>query len=146
MFVCGLVSFLIAHLLYIRAFLSQKLSFKQIVPVGAGCLLYFVFILAILLPYVEAGLLVPVIIYGCAICTMLYLAIIRFFSEESIEYNSGLNGLVGSIFFVLSDSILAVDKFRAPIENAKTMVMVTYYLGQTFIGAATSHVSERKAA
>jgi uncharacterized membrane protein YhhN len=34
------------------------------------------------------------------------------------------------MLFVISDSLLSWDRFVAPITNARTIVMVTYHLGQ----------------
>ena len=38
--------------------------------------------------------------------------------------------LVGAIFFLLSDNILAADMFIKPIPAAAISIMITYYLAQ----------------
>ena len=64
-------------------------------------------------------------------------ALTRGFSyNTSISNKSKLFAIVGAIFFLISDTILAINKFNSPIKYGKTYVMITYYLGQTFIGAS----------
>jgi uncharacterized membrane protein YhhN len=135
-FIFGLLSFLVAHVLYIGAFMLSNLSFSQapwvLMLVGA----YYFGIMYVLLPNMEKDLVVPVMVYGGAISTMLFLSIMRFFSTSSCRTGSRVCSLVGSLFFVVSDSILAINKFSYPFPEAHTIIMITYYLGQTFIGAS----------
>lgn len=49
---------------------------------------------------------------------------------------SKICSLFGSLIFMVSDSILAFDKFYAKINNAKLWIMITYYAGQILIGAS----------
>jgi len=51
-------------------------------------------------------------------------------------------GMVGALSFIVSDSILAVNKFVVPIPLAKPLVMVTYYLGQHFIAKTQGSESQ----
>jgi uncharacterized membrane protein YhhN len=39
----------------------------------------------------------------------------------------------GSVLFMLSDTLLAVDKFVSPLPVAGLWVLATYYLAQGFI-------------
>lgn len=136
-FVGGLLSFLIAHVMYINAFVTDKLCYDRLYYVSLFVLTYMVTIMILLLPGVETGLIVPVIVYGVVISGMLFLGVLRFFSTSTINTSSRVCGLIGSIVFVISDSILAFNKFRTPFENAHTYVMITYYAGQAFIAAST---------
>ena len=47
---------------------------------------------------------------------------------------------LGSVLFVISDSIIAIDKFYTPVANAQTAIMVTYYVAQ--FGIALSVVEQ----
>ena len=38
--------------------------------------------------------------------------------------------LIGAFFFVISDSILAINKFQEPINNAAILIMSTYLAAQ----------------
>ncbi|MBK2126060.1 lysoplasmalogenase family protein, partial [Fangia hongkongensis] len=72
-----------------------------------------------------------VAIYILIISIMGYLAINAFIgrsqSTESLIF-------AGAILFMLSDSILAWDKFKMPMKQATLWIMSTYYLAQWLIG------------
>eukprot|EP00600_Ochromonadales_sp_CCMP1393_P000437 CAMPEP_0174984826 /NCGR_PEP_ID=MMETSP0004_2-20121128/17963_1 /TAXON_ID=420556 /ORGANISM="Ochromonas sp., Strain CCMP1393" /LENGTH=226 /DNA_ID=CAMNT_0016237329 /DNA_START=27 /DNA_END=707 /DNA_ORIENTATION=- len=136
-FIGGLIAFLIGHVLYVTAFLSADIHFQKAKIVSIFLALYFIVFAAILLPHVESILIGPVLLYMATICAMIFLAFMRYFSIAVASKASRLNALIGSIFFVISDSILAYNKFAQPIENAKTIVMITYYTAQTFLAAST---------
>jgi uncharacterized membrane protein YhhN len=143
LFIFGLLAFLVAHLLYIRAFIQSHLDYKHatalMVPVAA----FYFTINTILLPNMESGLVIPVLIYGLAISTMALLAILRFLSDSTCGTLSRYCSLIGSLVFVISDSILAINKFARPIPDAHFFVMITYYFGQTYLAA--SAISPRRA-
>ena len=71
---------------------------------------------------------IPVIIYALVISTMLLVAIKGYFTWNS---KSGKLLLIGAVFFVLSDSILAINKFYVPIYLSSFWIMSTY-LGAQF--------------
>jgi len=39
----------------------------------------------------------------------------------------------GALLFFISDTVLALNKFVAPIPNGRVIVMITYHLGQILI-------------
>ncbi|MGB3713941.1 MAG: lysoplasmalogenase family protein, partial [Candidatus Promineifilaceae bacterium] len=43
----------------------------------------------------------------------------------------------GAIFFVISDTALAFNRFNAPIAQASLIVLATYYLAQWLIALST---------
>jgi len=140
-FIGGLLSFLAAHVLYIWAYLPSAFPNLQAVPLGIVHLFYFGWLMSVLLPVLQSELVIPVVVYGTAICFMSYLGTGRFFAKKmqdndekqtSFSY-SYLCSLFGTLFFVASDSILALDRFKAPIVRGKQLVMITYYTGQTLI-------------
>eukprot|EP01033_Poteriospumella_lacustris_P004543 gene4543-3248_t len=45
-------------------------------------------------------------------------------------------GLLGSLAFVTSDTILSFNTFYMDIKNSGILIMVTYYLGQLLIAAS----------
>jgi len=130
-FLSGLVSFLIAHIFYIiffnaiRSSEKQKLRILLLIPV----VLYYAALVSVLFPYLKE-MLVPVLIYGMVISLMLWLALHMQYVE-----NPGAGRLMmwGAILFVLSDSILAFNKFYQSFELAGFLVMLTYGLAQLLI-------------
>jgi len=137
LFIPGLLSFLCAHILYICSFRIIPFNYKSYIPIVLIVAVYFIVLMYILLPHIEPALKVPVIIYGLVISCMVYSAITRSISDTQGRYlKSKTLVILGSISFAISDSILAIDKFRSPISNAKILVMITYYIGQVFIAGS----------
>jgi len=99
-------------------------------------IVYYGYVMSQLIPKVEMELKIPVLIYGLAISLMAYFSINRYFALPGDQRESGRYALLGSLSFVASDTILAFNKFHSPIENAKRLVMVTYYAGQVLIAAS----------
>ncbi|HLK22348.1 MAG TPA: lysoplasmalogenase [Bryobacteraceae bacterium] len=125
LFVFGLGSFLLAHLIYLWTFIRNRtrplaLGVAQIVPT-ALVLVYSVSVSAWLLPSLG-GLIVPVAIYMCAITAMVLSAILARFSNPWVA--------VGAILFLISDSLLAINKFKTPVPLRDVLVWSTYYAGQ----------------
>ncbi len=117
LFVFGLGSFLLAHIFYIRHFWGvwnrAQITFRPLYLLLVG--LYLGLLLYLLFPTLGS-LQVPVIVYGLVISTMLLLAL-----------HSGRSGYRwGAALFVLSDSILAINKFHTPLPLSALWVMGTY--------------------
>ncbi|KXJ69199.1 hypothetical protein RP20_CCG028371 [Aedes albopictus] len=76
-------------------------------------------------------------IYGILLLTMCWRSLARIDSAKNIlRMACGL----GSVLFVISDSIIAFDKFYSPINNAQFAIMVTYYVAQ--FGIALSVIEQ----
>jgi len=133
-FILGLVSFLIAHITYCVLFNKQIIGEIQINKVlfGLGSLViafYLTAIILVLMPYLG-DLKIPVIVYAAVISTMLLFA----FNGYLIWKKPGaLYIFLGAITFVISDSILAFDKFHAPIEKSSFFIMLSYLVAQYLI-------------
>jgi len=138
-FIAGLAAFLLAHLSYICAFTSEAVQYTSVLAfifIIIG--IYYAAMMSVLLPAVETDLVLPIIVYGLVISTMLLFGAARYTStSHSYTHGSKLSSLIGSLIFILSDTILALDKFAFRLTSAKTIIMVTYYIGQTFIAIST---------
>lgn len=132
-FICGLAAFLITHICYIIYFLSikseapsllkkQPLYFLLVASYGAG-LVWF------LLPFLGE-LKIPVILYATFICAMLLCSIHIFLK---VKTPADLYFLFGATLFVLSDTLLAINKFYQPLPFAAIWVMLSYCTAQYFI-------------
>lgn len=129
-FIAGLGSFLVAHVLYIFAF-KQKISFSNPIKL-IGALPYLglaVGMLVLLNPYLGE-LQIPVIIYTSIIALMGLFALNRlgFVNTPSFAYV-----LIGATSFMLSDSMIAINKFYYPFELSGFLIMLTYAVGQFLI-------------
>lgn len=130
-FIFGLVAFLIAHILFIILFIKQKSENKNIKKplfwVGCiGVLLYLAKMLSLLLPTLG-DLKIPVSIYALTISIMVVMALKGAFNWQN---KSKYIVLIGAVFFVISDSILAINKFYTPIDLASFWLMLTYLMAQ----------------
>lgn len=130
-FLLGLSSFLVSHVFYIIFF--HFIRIKEMVKSRWYLLLivaiYYAIIIAILSPHLG-DMKLPVRIYAVVISFMFLLAMhMVFIKKKSI----GLWMMTGAFLFVISDSLLAIDKFYQPFEMAGIFVMSTYGLAQLFL-------------
>jgi len=130
-FIAGLISFLIAHVLFIKIVTSkiQKYSwlkvFSSIIP--------FLIIFSLLIFNLKDSLhemLLPVIIYGLTISIFGVVSLIDFLNTRS---KKSLIMFSGAVVFMLSDSVLAIDKFYFEEDINKIVIMFTYVLAQYLI-------------
>ena len=128
-FIVGLIAFLLAHVMYVFVFKKKKHSNKPSIPLLILLLAYAAAIL-LLLKDGLSNLTIPVIIYMIVILTMIVFASLRKGSVNNVSY--GLV-LLGAIFFIISDSILAINKFYEPVVYSHFLIMGTYALAQYLI-------------
>lgn len=128
-FLLGLSAFLLAHIFYILFF--NQLRLQEKIPGNPWFLLlvviYYGLLIGWLSPYLNAGLKIPVRIYGVVICIMLMLAL------HMRGLKQGTLFITGAAMFVLSDSLLAINKFYQPLPAAGLLVMFTYGAAQFLI-------------
>lgn len=125
-FLPGVGSFLIAQLLYIRLFYSYKNPLGKWINWKSGLLIvYGVLLLSQLLP-TSGDLMIPVGIYGSTLITM------ALFASNSTRTTSKAYWIctIGAVLFVLSDSMIALDKFLTPIPFRSLWIMSTYIAAQ----------------
>lgn len=134
-FIFGLAAFLIAHISYIfaykqakyvepheqnKTFLNTRIVF--LIFIG-GTLLYMLY------PYLGE-LLMPVILYTVIIIVMGIFALLRrgWTSDKSF-----IMVYSGALLFIMSDSMIAINKFMSPIVQARLLIMATYIAAQFLI-------------
>lgn len=133
LFIPGLVSFLTAHIFYISFLIrtrSEHPSFFKLRPVMLiAVLAYLIELMNVLWPYLG-NMKIPVVAYGITISTMLSTALWQY---QKLDNKTALYFIIGAISFVLSDSLLAVDKFKGQFAYSGIMIMTTYIIAQLFI-------------
>ncbi|MCB9421405.1 MAG: lysoplasmalogenase [Ardenticatenaceae bacterium] len=127
-FIAGLVSFLIGHLVYIVAFVSDS-GFHP-APIWLILLAAYGFIFYRILAPGLAKMRVPVIAYILTILTMAWQAWGRW---SALPAAGTLLAAVGAALFVASDSFLAYDRFRQKFAMARVVVLSTYWAAQWLI-------------
>lgn len=126
-FIFGLSSFLIAHLFFIAAY--RQLRFAQTNTVGPTIArLSFPIIMAgsglVVILYPHLGeLQIPVMVYALIITLMVLQSVFRFGRTTSPSF-----WLIffGAVSFLLSDSLLAINKFYHALPFSGVWVMSTY--------------------
>jgi len=133
-FILGLASFLFAHIMYILVFLLtpgknyiQKHRLYILIPIAV----YGIALVSYLFNDLSE-MRIPVILYTIVILTMLAGAINR---KEKVNMMSYTMVLAGAIFFVISDSVIALNKFSIKFESSETIIMSTYIVAQYLIVA-----------
>ena len=133
-FLLGLGSFLLAQLSYAYAFLQFPRSSSGDVarrPLRAlPFLLYLTGILGGLWAGIPPSMKLPVTLYALAIVTM---ATAAFNLRGLISREHFLGLMAGVLLFVLSDSLIAINKFSKPLPYARLWIMGTYLFGQFLI-------------
>lgn len=127
-FVAGLATFLCAHLAYTAAFISdeRRLRIGRALPFALWLLGAYV--------WIRPGLgemTVPVVVYMLAIGTMMWRAAARWGNHPGATA-----ALAGAVLFGLSDTLIAIDRFRVPLPGEPYAIILLYWAGQAGIAAS----------
>ena len=133
LFLPGLLSFLLAHIAYLVAFTSD-------VPFGRrplAFLVWFAIAVPMLLlqwPGVPVSLRIPVVFYTLFILAMAGQAASR---ALTLRVPGAWTAAIGAALFVLSDTMLGLDRFRPGVNLWPVLVLGTYYAAQWLIALST---------
>ncbi|WP_347901822.1 lysoplasmalogenase [Pseudomonas purpurea] len=139
LFVFGLGAFLVAHLLYVKAYVSDCRRWALLpllIALAAGAVLLWVLTSKGLGP-----LLIPVIVYGLTISAMLWRALARLGTD--VPRRSAWLAAAGALAFVFSDSVIGISRFVEPFAAAPYLIILSYWLGQWGITASAFHPKPR---
>ena len=136
LFYAGVGGFFIAQLLYIYTFLfvsgdKKVAGFLKYKPVWIiPFVLYLCIIIFLLKPGLE-GLMVPIIlIYAISLIAMTVSALNRRYRVDGQSFKLVF---IGSLFFVISDSMIAINKFSFTFERASFYIILSYIVAQYLI-------------
>jgi len=151
LFIPGLAAFMLAHLFYITLFRQQQAWFPNrqalVLALAVGGSM-----LALLWGNLGGGLLkAAVSAYVLVISLMAAQAIGR---ATTLQDKSATLVAVGACVFMLSDTLIAINRFLMPVPLASLWILATYYLAQMLIvlhvsgqtTAATTARTDRSAA
>jgi uncharacterized membrane protein YhhN len=130
MFIAGLVSFLVAHIFYIIAYQKTGAASGTLKPLD---IIKFVLFGGVLIWVLYPGLgdmLIPVLVYALVLLTMGVWAHKR---RGATSMTSFALVAAGAILFVVSDSLIAVNKFVFEVPTERILVMSTYIAAQYLI-------------
>ncbi|WP_426063277.1 lysoplasmalogenase [Flavobacterium sp. DSP2-3-1] len=144
-FIAGLIAFLLSHISYIILFSKQlKINLKKskiIFWVGVTAIAFYLIVIMLILLPSLGDLKIPVFVYALTISIMLLFALKGFLNWQK-PANSYI--LIGAIVFVASDSLLAFDKFYAPLQYSSLLIMATYLLAQYLIVIGILKLNKKK--
>ncbi len=132
-FVAGLASFLAAHVAYLVAFTrdapfgADPTAFAPYVLVGAA--------LVAALWHRLGRLRLPVLLYAAALVLMAGQAAAR---AAVIDGVAAALAAVGAGLFVVSDGVLAVNRFHTAVPHAQRWIMGTYVAAQLCIALSVA--------
>jgi len=130
-FIFGLAAFLIAHVFYIVLFdqIRIKDKIKQSLIPLLPIAIYYILLISLLQPRLGE-MKKPVSIYGLIISIMLSFSIDLWrLKDRQVSFYI----ILGALFFIISDSLLAINKFYQSFENAGIAIMFTYGIAQLLI-------------
>jgi len=132
-FLPGLVAFLLAHLAYLLAF-TRGVRFGAWWPAFAAYALVAGAILALLWPGVPAPLRGAVLAYVACLASMAAQAAVRWRLRRGLpDERWAASAAIGGALFVLSDAMLAADRFAQPLPAASLCILPAYWAAQWLI-------------
>jgi uncharacterized membrane protein YhhN len=136
-FIIGLLAFLVGHIAYIIGFQPRLGIFPAVeglMALGLAILVWRFGVFAA--PKMRRNglhrLRVPVLIYMMVISAMAWSAW-HSLLDPGWPVWAAILVSAGALFFLVSDSILAWDRFIMKLPHARVLVMVTYHLAQAGI-------------
>ncbi len=137
-FIPGLVAFLLAHICYIALFKRGMQWFPDkralMITLGLGAAMY-----AFLFNGLNPVLKIAVAAYVIVIALMAAQAIGR---AVMLRDRASIAVAVGAAFFMVSDSLLATNKFAFAFPMAQFLVLATYYVAQVLIACNSTPVAQ----
>ena len=135
-FMFGLAAFLVAHIFYILAYrqhqssdTSNELQGLQKIRYAFPIILSGTGLVVILFNHLG-GMKIPVLMYAIVLTAMVLAALFRFGKTSSSSFAMVFGG---AILFMISDSLIAINKFLEPLPLAGIWIMVTNIAAQYLI-------------
>jgi uncharacterized membrane protein YhhN len=127
-FVAGLACFLVAHLCFLRAF-ADGVGWRLSIRALAGPSVFAAAGLAYIWNGVPDALRAPVAVYVVVLVLMAAKALQRAGTlvRGDVRFASARRAALGALLFLLSDAILAFDRFAIPLPMAALWILSTYY-------------------
>jgi len=140
LFLLGLGSFLLAHLVYIALFRKyQALVWWKPGPARVWGVLAILVALGSVLGILQQSLgtmLIPVVVYSLVLSCMAISAMLA-------DLGNPLAG-IGALLFIASDAMIAINRFRGPFHGNEPLIWITYYSAQFLILRGVERRHSRK--
>lgn len=127
LFVLGLLSFLLAHVVYVLGFLVGGVTVSVIPLAAAAVAVVAVPLLVVLARGArdkgESDLIVPVVVYVVVISAMVVAA---------VASGNGV-AIAGALLFMTSDAVIGWSRFVKATPSSPWVIMITYHAGQALL-------------
>ena len=136
-FVAGLCAFLVTQLLYATLFARdwrRPFTLNAMTRMLAAGVLFFSIALTVWMWPNLGKLALPVMVYIGALTLMVESALLAQFKVRWI--------VLGAVLFMLSDSLIGVNRFKLDVPLREYLVWATYYLGQC--GIVLGYLQEKQ--
>lgn len=146
-FIYGLAAFLVAHIFYILTYrqhrtdeTANELQGLQKIRYAFPILLSGTGLVVILFNRLG-GMKLPVLVYAAVLTFMVITALFRFGRTNATSFAMVFGG---AILFMISDSLIAIDKFLEPLPMAGIWIVTTYIGAQCLIVTGLSSHKTRE--
>jgi len=136
-FIAGLITFALAHVMYMKAFTLRPLNLRRAVKIYAICIGTFIVYLLINHHVTQklTGIRLYVVAFACIMYSALlygsfWRAVAKISSVTDLKEWNNLTKCIGTVLFILSDNILVINHFLVSIPYAWVPTMITYYIAQ----------------
>jgi uncharacterized membrane protein YhhN len=135
LFILGLFSFLVAHILYFSLFVTNRSRGTSALRLATCVALFLAAVITMSRIWPNlAEMRVPVVAYSLALTAM----------AISAQWSRfGARVAIGALFFFASDTMLALSLFGHPFTGSRTVVWVTYYVAQALIATGVASWAEK---
>lgn len=144
-FMLGLGCFLITHVFYVIAFMTYQPLQNGFIQQRLWFILPFLIYLVVMLSFLWNDLddmKIPVIVYSSVICIM---AITALNMKSRLPQNLFIVLFSGVLLFMFSDSVIALNKFKAEtftIPYHHIIIMTTYITAQYLIAKSAITINQ----
>lgn len=146
-FITGLSAFLFAQVLYIITYRLYRNKGSNVAGWGIRMIYSFIVIAYTIILWISlfphlGEMLLPVTLYTLTIFGMVIMAIFRQNRTSTLSFYLVLSG---AVIFLLSDSIIAINKFMVSVFYERLLVISTYMIAQFLITTGLAeHVNLRQ--
>lgn len=130
-FLLGLATFLVAHIVYLISFLKIKALFKKTSKLNLSTIapfsLYLIALLYLMWEGLTSDMKVPVVLYGIGISSM---AVVGFQLKDVLNPTRFYGFYTGVLLFLISDSIIGLNRYAFDIPFSGFLIMSTYISAQ----------------
>ena len=146
-FITGLTAFLFAQVLYTITYRHYRYKGSNVSGWGIRMIYSFIVIAYTIILCISlfphlGEMLLPVTLYTLTIFGMVIMAIFRQNRTSTLSFYLVFSG---AVIFLLSDSIIAINKFMVSVYYERILVIITYMIAQFLITTGLAeHVNLRQ--